>query len=262
MRRSCRSFYCRCGNSSLAYHCNNVTRRCAIMQSVAGAEKNYGIDIKDWRKPYINKDEPILLEENLPSKDPFEVFDVWFKNIASKTDVSFEEVNAACLSTACANRPSSRMILIKEYDKEGFSFYTNFESKKAQEIKANPQACLLFYWPKVDRQVRIEGKMELLSSELADAYWKSRPVKSRIGSKISTQSAVIPSRQFLIDKKNELVRLAEEKGGDSITRPDSWGGYRLRPDYFEFWQGQSDRIHDRIVFEKSGNEWKIKRLSP
>uniref|UniRef100_A0A914RN48 pyridoxal 5'-phosphate synthase n=1 Tax=Parascaris equorum TaxID=6256 RepID=A0A914RN48_PAREQ len=121
VRRSCRSFYCRCGNSSLAYHCNNVTRRCAIMQSVAGAEKNYGIDIKDWRKPYINKDEPILLEENLPSKDPFEVFDVWFKNIASKTDVSFEE------------------------------------SKKAQEIKANPQACLLFYWPKVDRQVFISS---------------------------------------------------------------------------------------------------------
>ncbi|KHN81916.1 Putative pyridoxamine 5'-phosphate oxidase [Toxocara canis] len=271
------------------------------MHNDVSTTKEYGINIKDWRKPYVNEDEPFLLEENLPSKDPFDIFDVWFKHIASKKDASFEEVNAACLSTVCNNRPSSRMILMKEYDREGFSFYTNLESKKARDIKANPQACLLFYWPRVDRQeydregfsfytnleskkardikanpqacllfywprvdrqVRIEGKMELLPAEMAEAYWNSRPVKSRIGSKLSAQSSVIPNRQFLIDKRNELIRLAEEKGDEAITRPDWWGGYRLRPDYFEFWQGQSDRIHDRIVFERTTSGWAMKRLSP
>ncbi|VDM37880.1 unnamed protein product [Toxocara canis] len=224
------------------------------MHNDVSTTKEYGINIKDWRKPYVNEDEPFLLEENLPSKDPFDIFDVWFKHIASKKDASFEEVNAACLSTVCNNRPSSRMILMKEYDREGFSFYTNLESKKARDIKASPQACLLFYWPRVDRQ--------LLPAEMAEAYWNSRPVKSRIGSKLSAQSSVIPNRQFLIDKRNELIRLAEEKGDEAITRPDWWGGYRLRPDYFEFWQGQSDRIHDRIVFERTTSGWAMKRLSP
>ncbi|VDK44741.1 unnamed protein product [Anisakis simplex] len=216
----------------------------------------------DWRKPYMNLKEPYLLEENLPSKDPFEVFDCWFKDVASRKDISFEEVNAVSVSTACDNRPSSRMVLLKEYDRQGFSFYTNLESRKAREIQANPQACMLFYWPRVDRQIRIEGKMELLPSQMAEDYWNSRPAKSRIGSKLSSQSSVIPNRQYLVDKRNELQRLAEEKGDSAITRPDCWGGYRLCPVYFEFWQGQSDRIHDRIVFEKSDKEWTMKRLAP
>ncbi|VDD95308.1 unnamed protein product [Enterobius vermicularis] len=212
----------------------------------------------------MNKEEPVILEENLPSLDPFEVFDVWFKNVASKANVSFEEVNAACVSTCLNGKPSSRMVLMKEYDKKGFSFYTSYDSRKGKELEANPYACILFYWPKVDRQIRIEGKVEKLPIQMADNYWNSRPLKSRIGSKASDQSTVIPNRQYLIDKRQELTKLAEEKGEGAITRPTSWGGYRVIPNYFEFWQGQSDRVHDRIVFElvDDGKKWIRKRLSP
>ncbi|MFH4980096.1 hypothetical protein AB6A40_006805 [Gnathostoma spinigerum] len=226
---------------------------------------DFGIEIKDWRRTYLNKNEPFLLEENLPSKDPFDIFDVWFKNVAEQADMSFEEVNAVCFSTAINNRPSSRMVLMKEYDREGFSFYTNYESRKGKEILANPFASMLFYWPKADRQIRIEGKVEKLSEEAADNYWKTRPLKSRIGSKLSKQSTEIPSRQHLISLRDSLQKLADEKGLEAISRPTNWGGYRLRPDYFEFWQGQSDRIHDRIVFIKTGDKkegWTMKRLAP
>ncbi|VDN52534.1 unnamed protein product [Dracunculus medinensis] len=233
----------------------------------------------DWRRIYLNKEEPYLLEENLVSKDPFDVFDIWFKNVASKSDISFEEINAVCFSTSSNNRPSSRMVLMKDYGRNGFSFYTNYDSRKGKEIAANPFGCLLFYWPKVDRQIRVEGRIEKLPNELADDYWKKRPVKNRIGSKLSEQSKVIPSRNFLLEKKAKLEKLVEEEGETAVSRPENWfafkafgtvflmdlGGYRLVPDYFEFWQGQSDRIHDRIVFEKSnfnGSNWKIYRLSP
>lgn len=225
---------------------------------------NFGLDIKDWRKPYYNKEEPFLLEENLPSKNPFEIFDVWFKNVAARKDVSFVEVNAVSFSTVSNNRPKSRMVLMKDYDKEGFSFYTHYKSAKGKEIGENPYGCMLFYWPSVDRQIRVEGKMEKLSIDAAEAYWYHRPLKSRIGSKVSEQSRVIPNRQYLEERKKELERVAAENGEKAITRPDDWGGYRLRPDYFEFWQGQSDRIHDRIIFEKKNDdfEWTFKRLSP
>ncbi|KAM3724135.1 putative pyridoxamine 5'-phosphate oxidase [Dirofilaria immitis] len=226
--------------------------------------EEFGIDVKDLRKPYHNKEEPLLLEENLPSKNPFEVFDKWFKNAAGNTDMTFEEVNAVCLSTVINNRPKSRMVLMKEYDREGLCFYTHFNSAKGMQISENPYACMLFYWPHVDRQIRIEGKIEKLPVEAAETYWYLRPLQSRIGSKLSEQSQVIPSRQYLEDKKKELEKLVVEKGEKTVTKPQDWGGYRLRPDYFEFWQGQSDRIHDRISFEKkaNGTEWLIKRLSP
>uniref|UniRef100_A0A0N5AMV3 Pyridoxine-5'-phosphate oxidase n=1 Tax=Syphacia muris TaxID=451379 RepID=A0A0N5AMV3_9BILA len=236
------------------FFCVNVT--CCIQISFA-----------DWRRPYLNKEEPEILEQNLPSEDPFQIFDIWFKNVASKSNVSFEEVNSL-LSTYCYvhrnNKPSSRMVLIKEYNKEGFSFYTNYDSRKGMELEVNPYAAVLFYWPKVDRQVRIEGKVKKLPEEMADEYWYSRPLKSRIGSKSSNQSSVVPNRQFLIDKRNELTKLAEEKGESAITRPSTWGGYCVVPSYFEFWQGQSDRVHDRIVFEldSDGKKWNRKRLSP
>ncbi|CAG9535565.1 unnamed protein product [Cercopithifilaria johnstoni] len=224
----------------------------------------FGIDVKDLRKPYYNKEEPFLLEENLPSKNPFELFDMWFRNVAKNKDVTFEEVNAACLSTVINNQPKSRMVLMKEYDREGFCFYTHYSSAKGMQIDKNPHACMLFYWPSVDRQIRIEGKLVKLPVEAAEIYWYHRPLKSRIGSKLSEQSKIIPNRQYLEDKKEELEKLVAEKGEKTITRPEDWGGYRLLPSYFEFWQGQSDRIHDRIAFEKRTDvtEWLIKRLSP
>ncbi|VDN07466.1 unnamed protein product, partial [Thelazia callipaeda] len=203
-------------------------------------------------KPYFNKDEPYLLEETLISKNPFELFDAWFKNAAAGENLTFEEVNARFLLS------NSSLCFM------GFCFYTHYNSAKGMEIDANPCACMLFYWPHVNRQIRIEGKIQKLPIEAADVYWYRRPLKSRIGSKLSEQSKVIPGRQYLEERKKELERLATEKGEASITRPEDWGGYRLCPNYFEFWQGQSDRIHDRIVFDKNNSEdsWLIKRLSP
>ncbi|VDM09448.1 unnamed protein product [Wuchereria bancrofti] len=229
-----------------------------------GYLEEFGMNVKDLRKPYYNKEEPFLLEENLPSKNPFELFDIWFKNAAENKDVTFEEVNAVCLSTVFNNQPKSRMVLMKDYDREGLCFYTHYNSAKGMQIDKNPYASMLFYWPHVDRQIRMEGKLEKLPLEAAEAYWYQRPLKSRIGSKVSEQSKVISNRQYLEDKREKLEKLVVEEGEKTITRPEDWGGYRLCPNYFEFWQGQSDRIHDRIVFEKKGNEmeWLIKRLSP
>ncbi|VDK84464.1 unnamed protein product [Litomosoides sigmodontis] len=224
----------------------------------------FGLDIKDIRKPYYNQETPFFLEENLPSKNPFDLFDSWFTNVSRKKDATLTEVNAVCLSTVINDQPKSRMVLMKEYDSEGICFYTHYHSAKGMQIDKNPSASMLFYWPQVDRQVRVEGKLVKLPVQAAEIYWHHRPLKCRIGSKVSEQSRIIPNRQYLENKKKELEKLVAEKGEEAISRPDDWGGYKLLPTYFEFWQGQSDRIHDRIVFEKGMDEteWSIKRLSP
>ncbi|KJH52447.1 putative pyridoxamine 5'-phosphate oxidase [Dictyocaulus viviparus] len=180
-------------------------------------------------------------------------------------------------------RPSSRMVLLKSYANHYFTFYTNFNSRKGHELQENPNACMLFYWPRVHRQVRIEGKVTKVPNEDAVAYWNSRPLASRIGSKSSEQSKVVPNREFLLNKQKALEELAEKDGPDSITKPDLWHvspiisiytnhthyflnqlmcGFALKPDYFEFWQGQSNRLHDRIEFRESDGQWIIQRLSP
>ncbi|KAK6741165.1 hypothetical protein RB195_009180 [Necator americanus] len=221
------------------------------------------LDIRGWRNPYLNKEEPEVLEENLPTRDPHKLFDVWFKKIAEIKSTTFEELNTCCFSTVGKDmRPSSRIVLLKAYSAEGFSFFTNYNSRKGKQLEENPYACMLFYWANRHRQIRIEGKVEKLSQEAAVEYWNSRPLSSRIGSKSSEQSTVIPSRQFLIDKRKALQELAEKEGEAAITKPESWGGYILIPDYFEFWQGQSDRVHDRLEFRKTGDKWVMQRLSP
>uniref|UniRef100_A0A0N5BPS1 pyridoxal 5'-phosphate synthase n=1 Tax=Strongyloides papillosus TaxID=174720 RepID=A0A0N5BPS1_STREA len=212
---------------------------------------------------YKNPEEPYLLEANLPTKNPFELFDCWFKHIATQSDLSFEEINAVSLSTCVDNKPSSRMVLLKSYDSEGFTFYSNKVSRKGREIAANPYGAMLLYWPKVSRQIRIEGKIVELDSEKADEYWYSRPLGSRIGSKASEQGKVIESRKVLEDKKEELETLAKNEGEGAIKRPPTWIGYKLVPDAFEFWQGQSNRLHDRIHFKLADdNSWNMTRLSP
>uniref|UniRef100_A0A1I7W2J3 pyridoxal 5'-phosphate synthase n=1 Tax=Loa loa TaxID=7209 RepID=A0A1I7W2J3_LOALO len=183
-----------------------------------GNFEKFGVDIKDLRKPYCNKEEPFLLEENLPSKNPFELFDIWFRNVAKNKNVTFEEVNAVCLSTVINNQPKSRMVLMKEYDREGLCFYTHYNSAKGMQIDRNPHASMLFYWPHVDRQVRMEGKLEKLPVDAAEAYWYHRPLKSPIGSKVSEQSKMTPNRQYLEDKKMELEKLVAEKGEKAIIR--------------------------------------------
>ncbi|CAI4232421.1 unnamed protein product [Auanema sp. JU1783] len=228
------------------------------------------VNLKDWRKAYLNDEEPFLLESLLPHRDPFKLYHTWFENVAAKKDLSFEEVNAVCVSTVGQDlRPSSRMVLMKSYDKEGFTFFSNKTSRKYENIAENKNACMLFYWPSVHRQVRIEGEIRELPVSDADEYWNSRPLASRIGSKSSVQGAVVPNREFLLEKKKELEELAEKEGESAITRPETWCGFKLIPRYFEFWQGQSNRLHDRIIFslekdkgEEVENNWFMYRLSP
>ncbi|KAL7071813.1 hypothetical protein ACQ4LE_008538 [Meloidogyne hapla] len=234
------------------------------------------LNTKSLRKSYEKRAEPFLLESNM-KKCPFDQFDVWFKNICEIEDLTHNEVNAFALSTVSPDsKPSSRMLLLKGYTAdEGFVFFTHSLSKKGCELAFNQNASMLFYWPKVDRQVRIEGIVNVLDPKIADEYWIQRPIYSRIGSKLSEQSSTIPNREYLEEKQRKLELLLEREGESAITRPTDWLGYSLKPNYFEFWQGQGNRVHDRIVYEllkinnenvqncaKEFNKWKMTRLAP
>jgi len=200
----------------------------------------------------MNVERPYLLETEMPSKDPFLFFDAWFRDVASKTDLSFEEINAVSLATSDQDgQPSCRMVLLKAYDTVGFSFYTNYTSKKGRDLEVNPKAAMLFFWPKVHWQIRIEGVVEKLPASAADEYWFRRPIDSRIGSAASEQSTVVPSREYLTNRADELRKGAQGLDpSTAVSRSPHWGGYVLLPRTFEFWQGQSDRLHDRIRFRR------------
>jgi pyridoxamine 5'-phosphate oxidase len=164
------------------------------------------------------------------------------------------------LSTADVNgNPSARIVLLKEIDDSGFVFYTNYGSRKGKDLKENPKAALTFFWDELLRQIRIEGRIEKISKETSKKYFSSRPRESQIGAWVSAQSSVIPNREILENKFDEL----EEKfGNEEIPLPDFWGGYRVIPNYFEFWQGRENRLHDRICYKKENDEWKIFRIAP
>ena len=154
--------------------------------------------------------------------------------------------------------PAARIVLIKGVDSRGFEFFTNYESRKGHELAANPNAALLFHWTELERQVRIEGRVEKLSPEESDAYYFSRPLGSRLGAWASPQSQVIESRQVL-DERLEKIKAQQ---AENPERPPFWGGYRLVPVFFEFWQGRSSRLHDRIAYQLHGKDWEIVRLAP
>jgi len=215
------------------------------------------------RKKYNNTEEPTLFEQKM-KPNPFEQFASWFAKLIELKAVLAGDVNAVAVSTVGSdNKPSSRMVLLKGYSENGFTFFTNSVSQKGREMSNNPYASMLFYWPNLDRQVRIDGVVVNEETSVADEYWKSRPIGSRIGSKISQQSAVIPSREYLEEKQKQLEKLVEEQGESVVSRPETWLGYTLKPTKFEFWQGQSNRIHDRLVYEKSAEGvWSMRRLSP
>lgn len=187
--------------------------------------------------------------------DPFIQFENWFKDC---TETNNSDCNSMVLSTISKNnRPSSRVVLLKGIDHGGLVFFTNYESRKAAELQNNPNACLLFYWIGLERQVRVEGTVEKITEAESEDYFNSRPLLSRISAIASAQSSIVENRQILEQRFEEI-----KSNPDQIKRPLHWGGYRLVPDYFEFWQGRENRLHDRFTYQISGKIWKIHRLAP
>lgn len=197
------------------------------------------------------------LSEADSAADPITQFGTWFDE-AIQAEVP--EANAMSLATVGSNgRPSSRIVLIKQFDERGFTWFTNFDSRKGHELLEHPYGALLFHWVALERQVRIEGKVERVSESESDAYFHSRPLRSRLGAIASAQSQPIGSRDLL---EAEYAK-AEKEFGDHPPRPNHWGGYRLLPDTVEFWQGRRSRLHDRILYtlDADGN-WRRQRLQP
>ena len=197
------------------------------------------------------------LTEAVLDPDPVKQFRAWFEE-ARKSDIP--EPNAMSLATAdSAGRVSCRTVLLKAYDERGFVFFTNYGSRKAKQIEENPRAAILFPWVALARQVEIAGPIEKISVAESIAYFLSRPIGSRLGAWVSDQSDVIPSRQVLLAKFEDLKR---KFASGEIPKPEGWGGYRIVPESFEFWQGGHDRLHDRFFYSKENSGWKISRLSP
>jgi pyridoxamine 5'-phosphate oxidase len=210
--------------------------------------------IADIRRDYSHKG----LSEADVDVNAIKQFEKWW---IEAVDSKIDEVNAMTLATASLDAlPSARIVLLKGFDENGFVFFTNYESYKAQQLAENPKACLVFFWKELQRQVRITGLIQKISAKQSDEYFKSRPEASRIGAWASPQSRVIESRDWLDEKFNELVNKME---GNSDARPPHWGGYIVQPVVIEFWQGRPSRLHDRIQYtlEESGG-WKIERLAP
>ncbi len=198
------------------------------------------------------------LQEKDVAEQPIAQFDRWWKDAMES---ELDEVNAMTLATADASgAPSARIVLLKGYDERGFVFFTNYNSKKGQDIAANPRVSLVFFWKELERQVNISGSIEKVSVAESDAYFQSRPVGSRIGAWCSPQSTVIADRQILEDN---ITKYQAQFGDGSIPKPDHWGGYLVQPQSVEFWQGRSSRLHDRIKYRKNDQGlWIIERLAP
>lgn len=211
-------------------------------------------DLGDYRKSY---DKSELLETNIP-EDPINLFNRWFHETEDFGGI--EEVNAMTISTIGTDGfPKSRVVLLKKFNEEGFIFYTNYNSQKGQAIQNNPQVCLSFFWPSIERQIIIKGIAEKTSDSVSDNYFNSRPDGSKLGAIASDQSQVIASRQVLEDN---LKALELQFDGKEIPRPKNWGGYLVKPHEIEFWQGRPNRLHDRIRYVlQTDFSWKIERLS-
>ncbi|WP_435354647.1 pyridoxamine 5'-phosphate oxidase [Emticicia sp. SJ17W-69] len=214
---------------------------------------NKKTDLASLRLSYSQNE---LLEKNVLS-NPFKQFALWFEEAL---DAQVLEPNAMHVSTISDGKPHGRIVLLKGFDENGFVFFTNYESNKGKEIEKNIFASLTFFWGDLERQVRIEGKIDKVSVQESDEYFHSRPRGSQIGAWVSNQSKVIENRQVLEERLLNLEKEFEQT--EVIPRPAHWGGYRVIPDKIEFWQGRPNRLHDRILYTKNVNDWKIERLSP
>ena len=211
------------------------------------------MSLADLRKEYQRAG---LLEVDL-DPDPFRQFEHWF---ADARDADVPEPSAMTLATVgAAGRPSARVVLLKGVDEDGFSFFTNYDSHKGQQLAVNPYAALVFFWPHLERQVRITGTVEQLTREASKQYFHSRPVSSQLGAWASQQSQVVSGREALDAR---LAALDAKYSGREVPLPPYWGGYRVRPDGFEFWQGRPNRLHDRLAYSVAADGWRIDRLSP
>ncbi len=212
------------------------------------------MQIANMREEYTWSD----LSEADVDADPLRQFAKWFEQALA---AHLPEPNAMTLATATPDgQPSARMVLLKAFDASGFTFFTNYDSRKGRELTTNPRAALLFFWPQLQRQVRIEGTVERTSEAESDAYFRSRPLGSRLGAWASQQSEVIAGRHVLDERMREL---AQRFADGEVPRPPHWGGYRVYPLTIEFWQGRPDRLHDRLRYQRvQPTGWRLERLSP
>lgn len=213
------------------------------------------LSLADIRKNYSLKS----LTKDAVEKDPLRQFQIWMQEALT---AQVEEATAMVLSTADAQgKPSARVVLLKALEEEGFVFYTNYESRKGQQLAQNPYASLTFFWPSLERQVRIEGQIEKISEEKSDTYFWSRPRGSQIGAWSSPQSQPIEDRFVLEDLEQQYTSQFGQL--EKIPRPPHWGGYVVKPTYIEFWQGRQNRLHDRLVYEQNtAHTWHMQRLAP
>ncbi len=210
------------------------------------------MNIADLRQEYMRAG----LAEADADRDAFVQFDRWFREAVS-ADLPLP--NAMTLATAAlGGAPDARIVLLKGVEAGGFVFYTNYESRKGRQLAARPEACLLFFWPQLERQVRIEGRVEKVSAADSEHYFASRPVGARLSARASAQSSIVPDRNAL---EREMQK-QKQQFGDNPPRPPHWGGYRVTPERIEFWQGRENRLHDRLLYTRRGDRWQIERLAP
>jgi len=214
------------------------------------------MDFHAIRKEYENQG----IDESSLSEDPLEVFKDWYELAVEKAPGKWLEPNAMSLATSNGSGSvSNRYVLMKQIQDDGIQFFTNYDSQKGKQIAANANCAVAFHWPYLGRQVRIEGLVEKTSREASQDYFHSRPRGSQIGAAASLQSSKVESRE-LLDRQRQ--KLDEQLSGETVPLPDNWGGYLIRADRFEFWQGRLDRLHDRIVYQLDNGVWSRCRLSP